>query len=607
MYMTVIAVCAGILAQIAAAYARIPSIVPLLTFGIIIGPQVLGFLDPKEFGNGLESIVRLCVAIILFEAGLNLDRVEIKKHHKVIIPLISYGGLVTMTLGAVFSKLVIGFSWQEAFLFGSLIIVTGPTVINPLLRRVRVRARLKNILELEGVFIDPVGAMIAIFVVELILQESPSFLHGLSLVFVRLGVGILIGSVGGFLIGGVIKRWTLLWEEVGELFVLASALGIYALSEAILVETGLMAAVAFGVILANMEIPGKQTLKSFKGKISILVISLLFILLAANLDLKHITLLGWKGVAVVLAILFIARPIEIFIATRGTDLRLSEKVFLSYICPRGIVAASMSSIFVIELSARGIGWGSEIQGLVFLTIGISVLLQGLTADSVAKVLGVLVESRKAVIVGANDFGRLVGRLLKNNGKEVSFIDSNDLLIRMAYLEGFQALAGNCLDPDNLTKIGIGEADTLLALTTNNNVNLLVSRLAKEDFGVKTVLPALNQFERDEEKGIAKKLGLEIAFGKPIDLYETNFAIARKDYRVFECTVDDSIVGKRIEELPGGVDIIPVIVIRGKPRIPVPCQNNLTIEKGDKIVLVDLSMGTAWLGGAGFKEWAQLTL
>ncbi|HLE25590.1 MAG TPA: cation:proton antiporter [Thermodesulfobacteriota bacterium] len=607
LWMTVIAIVAGIVAQIAAAFIGIPSIVPLLFLGIVIGPEVLGFLDPKVFGNGFEAIIKLCVAIILFEAGLNLDRSEIRKHQKVIVRLISYGGLITMVLAAFFSKLIMDLSWSMAFLFGALVIVTGPTVINPLLRRVRVGARLKNILESEGVFIDPIGAIIAIFVFEIILEKPPSFFHAVSLVFARLGIGIVIGVIGGFLIGKVAKRWSLLMEEVGELFILASALGIYALSEAVIAESGLMAAVASGAIIGNMDIPEEDTLRKFKGKISILVISILFILLASNLKLEYITSLGWSGVFIVLALLFIVRPVEILLTTYGSGLHLKEKAFLSYISPRGIVAASVSSIFAIQLDNKEFQGGDVIQGLVFLTIGISVVLQGMTANSVAKMLGVLIKGRKTVIVGADSFGRLVGKLLRMKGKEASFIDTNENLVRFAYIEGFEAIEGNSLDLDKLEEVGITEADTTLAVTTSNKVNLLVSRLAKEDFGIKTTLPILNQNEEGLDKETVTKLGLEIAFGKPLNMYEVNPKIAHREFKLYECSVDDAIVGKKIEDLSLPTDVIAILIVRSKSEIPIICASNLPIEKGDKITLVDLSDGLRGFEGVGFKDCTQINL
>jgi len=607
LWMVIIAVIAGVVAQILSVLVGTPSIVLLFVVGILVGPELLGIVNPEVFGEGFEIIIRLCVAIILFEAGLNLDRSEIKKHRKIILPLISYGALITMVLGSFFAILIMDMPWSLAFLFGSLVIATGPTVIHPLLRRVKVESRLKNILELEGVFIDPIGAIVAIFVFELILEESHSFLVSVLLVFVRLGLGFLIGVIGGYLVGRVVQKISILMEDLVDLFVLASALGIYALSEIVIPESGLMAAVASGAIIGNMEIPGEESLRKFKGKLSILVISLLFILLAANVDLGHITSLGLGGIVVVLALIWIVRPLQIYLITMGSDLHFREKAFLSFISPRGIVAASVASIFAIQLNNRGLPGGDAVQGLVFLTIGISVLLQGVTANWVARYLGVLVKSQKAVIIGANSFGRLVGKLLKMNGKEVGFVDSNEYLVRLANQEGFEAVEGNSLDLDVLEEIGVTEADTTLAVTTSNKVNILVSRLAKVDFGIKNTFPVLNKLRGDLDKATVSKLGLNIAFGKSLSMYEINPKIAHGNFRIIQCEIGDTTNVKQIEDLSLPEDVIPILIIKPKLDSPLICVSNLSVEKGDKLIILDINGSFESFDSDALKDCIQLTI
>lgn len=605
--MIVIAVIAGVVSQILSVIVGLPSIVMLFLVGVFLGPEVLGFLEPDVFGNGFETIIRLCVAIILFEAGLNLDKSEIKKHQKIILPLITYGALITMVFGAIFAIIITDLPWSLAFLFGSLVIVTGPTVIHPLLRRIKVESRLKNILETEGVIIDPIGAIIAIFVFELILEGSHSFLFNIFLVFWRLGIGIVIGVIGGYVIGRIVMKFSLVMEDFVDLFVLASALGIYALSEAVIPESGLMASVASGAILGNMDIPEEEPLKKFKGKLSILVISVLFVLLAANLEIQHVVSLGWGGVIVVLAILIVVRPVQIFLTTLGSDLRFNEKVFLSWISPRGIIAASVASIFALQLTKRGIPGGDMVQGLVFLTIGISVILQGATANTVARLLGVLVRSQKAVIIGANAFGRVVGKILKVNGKDVGFVDSNEYLVRLATQEGFEAIEGNSLDLDVLERIGLGDADTTIAVTTSNKVNIFVSRLAKIDFGIKNSTPVLNKMRGDVDKTTAEKLGLDIAFGKALSMYDVNPKIAKGEYGILQCVTVGSTNLKTLEDLSLPDEFIPIILINSKTKIPTICKTSLSMGEGDKIVIMDLSNGSMKLDNAFLKDCSQLKL
>lgn len=584
LWMTVISIAAGIISQIGAAFLGIPSIVPLLIIGIIIGPEVLGFLDPHMFGGGFEAIIKLCVAIILFEAGLNLDKDEIKRDQKVIFRLLSAGSLITLFLTAIFTKLILGLTWSLSLLFGSLVIVTGPTVIQPLLRRVKVGSKLRNILESEGIFIDPIGAIIAIFVLEIVLEESSSLIYSFMLVFVRLGIGAIIGIVGGYIIGRFILRWSIELEEIIELMVLAAALSVYAISESVLHESGLMAAVACGAVLGHMEIPEEEPLKKFKGKLSIFVISFLFILLAASLKFEYITSLGIGGLLVVFSIIFVVRPVQIFLVTWGSSLNLREKAFLSYISPRGIVAASITSIFAIELNKRGLVGGDIIQGLVFLTIGISVLLQGVTANKIAGLLNLIVEKKKVIIVGANSFGRMIGKILKQHGKEVGFIDTNESHAKIAEMEGFEVIEGSSLDVDNLEKIGIAETGTLLSLTTSNKVNTLVCRLAKVDYGLKNVFPLLNQFKAIATKETVAKLGLDAAFCKPLNLEDLISVTANLRYILNKVEIDESISGKKVEELDLPDNIIPIILLKGKDKVPHLCRTNLIINKGDELVV-----------------------
>lgn len=584
----VIALMAGVLAQIIAVYLGIPSIVFLLVFGVILGPELLGFVDPRNFGTGFEVLIKLFVAIILFEAGLNLEKDEIKKHRTVILPLITVGAIITMFGAAFFAWLISDFTWSQAFLFGSLVIVTGPTVIQPLLRRINVRSNLKNILEFEGVFIDPIGAIIAIFVFEVVLRIDQSLFTVVNLVFLRFGVGLIIGLIGGYLISFLINKFAIQLDENQDFFVLAFALGIYALAESLLPESGLMAAVASGVVVGNLHIPNEQNLKKFKGKISILFISLLFVLLAASLELDYVYALGFKGVLIVLALIFIVRPLTVFISSVNSELSFREKAFISYISPRGIVAASIASLIGIELKKRGIPGGESIQGLVFLTIAITVIFQGLTANAVSKFLKVTVDTQRVVIVGANQFGRLIGKLLLREKMEVCLIDTNDRLIQDAWQEGLAAVEGNSLDINQLEKTEIDNAESIIAVTTSDKVNLFVSRLAMIDFGLKNVLPVINQSKVGIDYDAISKLNLDIALGKPLNIFEINSKISHKNYVVISLKILNSLEVEEIENLLMREHIVPVIYKRDAKSKAMIYKKGIKLLKGSEITLIDFN-------------------
>ena len=462
--------------------------------------------------------------------------------------------------------------------------MTGPTVIQPLLKRIKIGSKLRNILESEGIFIDPIGAIIAIFVLEIVLQESSSLIYSFMLVFMKLGIGAIIGVIGGYIIGRFILKWSIVLEEIIELMVLAAALSVYAISESVLQDSGLMAAVACGAVLGHMEIPQEEPLKKFKGIISIFVISFLFILLAASLKFEYITSLGIGGLLVIFAIIFIVRPIQILVTTWGSDLSLREKAFLSYISPRGIIAASIASIIAIELNKRGLEGGDTIQGLVFLTIGISVLLQGMTANRIAGLLNLIVEKNKVIIVGANSFGMMIGKILKQYGKEVGFIDTNESHAKIAEMEGFDVIEGSSLDLDNLEKIGITETGELLSLTTSNKVNTLVCRIAKIDYGLKYVFPLVNQFKDISKKESVAKLGLDMAFCKPLNLEDLISVTANLRYILYKVKLDESVLGKTIEEIQLPESIVPIILLKGKDQIVNLCRTNLVINKGDELLI-----------------------
>ena len=586
--MIIIALIVGVLSQLVAVRVGLPSIVFLLIFGVLIGPEFLSLVHPHELGEGLEIIIRLCVAILLFEAGLNLDKDEVKTHQNSIIPLLTVGALITMIGGAILARYVLGVSWELSFLYGSLVIVTGPTVVQPLLRRIKVKPNLKNILEQEGVFIDPIGAIVAIFIFEIVIQDSPTLMHSVGLVFYRLMIGAVIGVIGGLLISYCVKRMYVYMEEFSDLFVLVFALGVYALSETIILESGLMAAVVSGMVVGNLDIPDEENLKKFKGKLSILVISLLFMLLASDLELDNILNLGIAGIIVVLGLLFVVRPIQIFGTLFKTELDLREKLFLSYIAPRGIVAASIASLISIELTKRNIVGGEQIQGLVFLTIAISVLLQGSTAKYVAKLLKVTYTTNRVVIVGANALSRLLARILKEMEIDVCLIDTNTRLVELARKDGLEVVEGNSLDIDQLEKTGISHSDSLVSITTSDKVNTFVSRLAKIDFGINNTHPVLNDMADTIDTQSVNKLGLRIAFGRSLNLFDIYSKVASKEYVVFKFEVNKEMNGKTLDELFLPEHLIPLILKKKKNGEISIYHEGQIIETGDKVTILDLS-------------------
>ena len=489
----VIAVLAGISAQVVAEYLKVPSIVFLLVFGILLGADSLDILHPHNLGVGLEVLVALSVAIILFEGGLNLELRELGKVSGSLRNLVTIGTLITLVGGGMAAHWLAEFPWSIAFLYASLVVVTGPTVIGPLLKQVRVDRQVATLLEGEGVLIDPVGAILAVVVLNTILNTDAAPLNIMSGLVLRLGIGAVVGGFGGWLLGLFLKRANELSEELKNLVVLAAVWGLFGLSQTLRSESGLMATVIAGIVLKASAIPEERLLKRFKGQLTVLCVSVLFILLAADLSIDSVFALGWGSVLAVFVLMVVVRPIAVAICTWNSNMNWRQKIFLAWIAPKGIVSASVASLFAILLTERGINGGDAIKALVFLTILMTVFFQGLTARWVASWLQITSSDAKgAVIIGCDALGRFMGRLFQQLGESVVMIDTDPEACKKAEADNLTVFQGSALVPEVLDEAGIESMGTFLALTNNGEVNLVLAQRAVEEFQPPRVLAAFPQ-------------------------------------------------------------------------------------------------------------------
>jgi len=518
----------GLAAQLLAHRLRLPAIVLLLLAGVLAGPSVLGWVHPELMGEGLGVLVKLAVAIILFEGALSLRLEDLGRAAREVRGLITVGVAVTWLLATLVVRWVGGFSWPLAVLFGSLMTVTGPTVVQPLLRRVRVPRRLKAILEGEAILIDPVGAILAVAVMDVVLGLTgthPLTWYGALWAYVgRLVVGALAGTAGGLLLSRLYRRHDWVPMELRNLVALAAVWVVFAVAEAILPEAGLMAAVAMGLVFQRGEVPEERRLRHFKEQLTVLGISVLFILLAADLPLEVVLQAGWPAVWTALLLAFVVRPLAVALATWGSPLDWREKLFIAWIGPRGIIAASVASLFALSLDAAGVAGGDMLLAYVFVTIFVTVTIAGLTAPLVARLLGLSsAAGRLALIVGAGPLARKVGLVLKEHGRQVAMVDRNQSLVWAARRAGLEAELGNALEEDVLESLGIDEAETLLAATTNPEVNLLVVQVAREEFNTARAYPVIGD-ERGVSPRLVEHLGGRIAFGRPLDIRDWDHAL-----------------------------------------------------------------------------------
>ncbi|BAQ63274.1 sodium:proton antiporter [Geminocystis sp. NIES-3709] len=502
----VITVFAGISAQVLGEYLKIPSIVFLLIFGIALGRDGTEILHPELLGSGLEVLVALAVAIILFEGGLNLELNALGQVSGSIRNLVTIGTLITFLGGGMAAHWLAEFPWQIAFLYASLVVVTGPTVVGPLLKQVAVDKRVATLLEGEGVLIDPVGAILAVVVLDTIVNPSTDSLEIISGLLFRLGVGAIIGGVSGWLLGTFQKKANFVSDDLKNLVVLAGIWGSFGLAQSIISESGLMATVTAGIVLKAFSLPEERLLLRFKGQLTVLGVSVLFILLAADLSIASIFALGWGSVLTVLVLMLLVRPLSILICTWGNGMNWRQKCFLGWIAPRGIVSASVASLFSILLTQNGINGGDSIKGLVFLTIMMTVFIQGLSAGWVANLLKITsAQATGAMIVGCNPLGRLIANLFLTQGESVILIDTDKEACEKARKENLPVIESSGLDHQTLEEAGIQGVGTVITLTNNSDVNLMIAQRALEEFSLSKVLAVFPNHEDNKIKMNKQKI------------------------------------------------------------------------------------------------------
>lgn len=485
---------------------RVPAILFLLLAGILAGP-VTGWLNPDQmFGELLHPFISLSVAIILFEGGLTLKLSEIRGLERIVRNLISIGLLSTWLITAAATHWLVGFTWELSFLFGAVVVVTGPTVIVPMLRAVRPNSTITNILRWEGIAIDPIGALLAVLVFNFIVSSSGSNAwEHVALDFGGILVtGLAIGGLSGYLLG-IILRHFLLPEYLHNLASLAFVFSAFTLSNLIMEESGLLAVTVMGMWLANMQRIHIEDIVRFKEHLTVLLISGLFVILAARIEFDQFTALGWSALGVLAAIQFIARPIKVWISTFGSSLHWQEKAIIAWIAPRGIVAAAISTVFALRLEQIGFEQAKLIVPLTFTIIIGTVTLQSATSRWFARALGVMdPDPDGLLIIGANNVSRKIAAALSSLGLKIILTDTNWDNIKAARMEGLTTYFGNPISEHAdqfLDLTGIGR---LLALSPQPELNALATVGFRSEFGRNEVYTLSASGEKTEKKTISTK-------------------------------------------------------------------------------------------------------
>ncbi|EZH75163.1 cell shape-determining protein [Aquimarina atlantica] len=489
----------GILAQWVAWKFKIPAILPLILIGLLVGPFATLFTNDgtkliQPIWNGIEGLfpgeslfyfVSLAISIILFEGGLTLRRSEILNVGPVIIKLITIAVIVTFFGAGLAAHYIFDLSWPISFLFSSLIIVTGPTVITPILRNIPLKKDVSAVLKWEGILIDPIGALVAVLVFEFIRVGGG---EGFTLTaLIEFGKIILVGFTFGFTFAHALAfslKKKIIPHYLLNVVTLALVLGVFVLSDTFAHESGLLSVVIMGMVLGNINLPHIDEILYFKESLSVLLISILFILLAANINIEDLQLIyNWQAVLLFVIVVFIVRPAGVFLSSLNSGLKTNEKLFISWVGPRGIVAAGIASLFGLKLYKEGVPGAEYITPLVFMIVLGTVLLNATTARLFAKLVGVFLKKSEGIlIIGASKISRLIAAYIKNNNRHVVLVDSNRDNINKAKDLGLEAIEGNIYGDQLKDNIELNDIGYLMALTGNNDINKYVIDKYKDQFG-----------------------------------------------------------------------------------------------------------------------------
>lgn len=464
--------------------AHIPSILLLLLTGIAAGP-VSGFLKPDQlFGDLLLPIVSISVSVILFEGGLGLNLRELREIGAVLFRLTSLGVAISWAINTIAAHYILDFRWGLAGLLGSILVVTGPTVIGPLLRQLRLGGKVGSLLRWEGIVIDPIGAILAVMCFAVV--RADEFGQGTLSALQALGLAVVIGGLAGtgsavLVILGLRRFW--IPDSLQSVATLALLVAACTLSSHFQEESGLLAATVMGIVLANQKHVSVDHIIEFKESLTVLLISGLFVVLAARLDWGALLGHGWTEMLYISVLVFIARPATVLLSTWRSQLGWRERLFVAFMAPRGIVAVAVSAVFALEMTAVGYPRAIELESVAFLVVSVTVLVYGISAFPLSRILGLVQPNPQGVLfIGADPFSSAMAQSLLEEGCPVLLVDNDFERIRQARMQGLPAYRGSILAQRTMDEIDFGGLARLIAASPDAATNTLACLRYREVFG-----------------------------------------------------------------------------------------------------------------------------
>jgi NhaP-type Na+/H+ or K+/H+ antiporter len=589
----------GIGIQLLARRLRIPSVLFYIFVGLALGDFGIGLVSLETFGEGLSIIVGLSVSVIVFDGAFDLRLERVREASTTTLRLVTVGAALTLFGTAAAVRFIVGAEWPTALLVGSLLVATGPTVITPILEVVRVREHVASAMESEGIINDVTAAVAAVVVFEVLVVGDGGTLESILGFLVRFGFGVIVGSI----VAGIVYQ--LLTIEItpenapqkSRFLVLVAAVGSYGVAEAFAPEAGIAAVATAGIVLGNLPVPHREEMEKFGRDATLIVLSFVFISLAALIDLSAITGLGIAGIGVAIAVALVVRPLVIAISTTGVErFTRNERVFLSVVAPRGIIPASVATLFAIELATSGDPGAAEtgqiLLGAVFIVIFATVVLEAGLARQIGDTLRVT--PMRTIIVGGGRVGRALATRLENRGEFVVIVEKDQECIEETRQEGFTVNAGDGTAVDTLREAGMENAKMVVAATGDDDRNLLVCQLARSKFGVDRVYSRVNQPDNVDafdtldvtaiDVSTATAFAIDNEIERPALAHWMNDIGDAHDVQEIEITAED-LVGKTIREVNAAIPdgcIVAEIGRKGDTHVP---HADDVLEYGDHVTFL----------------------
>jgi len=483
----------GIGAQLLARRVRVPSVLFLILVGVVVGPHGIGVVTRETFGSGLSTVVGLSVAVIVFDGAFSLRRERVREASRASFLLVTVGAFLTFVGTTLAVHFTLDESWALSALVGALLIATGPTVITPILEVIEVREPVSAALETEGIVNDVTAAVASVVVFEvLVIGGGTAF--DTAVVFIgHLSVGVASGIVVAFALVYILRHLGSVGDnppQAARFLALGGAVAAYGGAEVVAPEAGVAGAAVAGIIVGNADIPHRGEIEGFGRDLTLVVLSFVFISLAALLDFEAVFSLGVAGVAFVAVVVLVVRPIVIMLSIRSERFTRGEKLFMSAVGPRGIIPASVATLFAVDLAVGGQAEEAQtLIGAVFLVIFVTVVLQAGFARQIAE--GFDVVPMKTIIVGGGRVARALAERLEDRGEFVVIVEGEQEVVQEARDAGFTVHLGDGTDREVLREAGAEKAKILVAGTENDNDNLLACQHARSEFDIETVIARVN--------------------------------------------------------------------------------------------------------------------